>query len=135
MNRKIAIPSDGNGILDGHFGHCKFFDIYETADNQITTHTKLAPPPHEPGVLPKWLAANGVSDVIVGGIGERAVKILEHFQINVHKGAPQKETVLLANSLLTETLVLSEQNCSHDHHHDHHNHNHNHNHHHNHSNQ
>lgn len=132
MNRKIAIPADNDGILDTHFGHCKFFDIYESVDNQILTHSRLVPPPHEPGVLPKWIAANGVSDVITGGIGERAVKVLEHFKINVHKGAPQKETVLLANSLLNQTLVLSENNCNHDHHSHDHSHEHHHNHHNNH---
>lgn len=126
MNRKIAIPADANGILDSHFGHCNFFDFYECSDNQILNHSRQVPPPHEPGVLPKWIAANGVSDVIVCGIGEKAMKILQHFKVNVHKGATQKESVLLANDLLNNTLELSDSNCNHDHHGHHHNHNHHH---------
>ena len=129
MNRKIALPSDENGILDGHFGHCRFFDIYETVDDQIISHVKLVPPPHEPGVLPKWLVKNQVTDVITGGIGEHATRILNHFQINVFKGAPKLETKVLAESLLNQTIELSDNNC--DHHHDHshhHDHHHKHNH-------
>ncbi|HPE75108.1 MAG TPA: NifB/NifX family molybdenum-iron cluster-binding protein, partial [Draconibacterium sp.] len=87
------------------------------------------PPPHEPGVFPKWLANEGVTDVIAGGIGERAFKILNLFQIKVHKGAPILYSNSLVESFLDETLELSENNCNHDHHHDHH-HDHQHNHHH-----
>ena len=129
MNKKIAVPVDGNGVLDGHFGHCQFFEIFETSDKKIVTHSKVAPPPHEPGVFPKWLANEGVTDVIAGGIGDRAFKILNHFQIKVHKGAPILYSNSLVESFLDETLELSENNCNHDHHHDHH-HDHQHNHHH-----
>ena len=122
MNRKIAVPTDENGILDGHFGHTRYFEIFETFDNQIVSQNKLVPPPHEPGVLPKWIVQNGVNDVIVGGIGEKAVKILKHFEINVHKGALQKESSILVNDLLNQTLVLSENSCNHDHDHEHHQH-------------
>jgi len=126
MNEKIAVPADENGILDGHFGHCRFFDLYETNENQIISDKKLIPPPHEPGVLPKWLVEIGVTDVIVGGIGDRAIKILQHFKINVHKGAPALESKILVESLLNHTLELSENNCNHDHHTHQHKHEHKH---------
>jgi len=119
MNKKIAVPVDGNGVLDSHFGHCQFFDIFETSDKKIVTHSKVTPPPHEPGVLPKWLVKDGVTDVIVGGIGDRAFKILKHFQIEVHKGAPILYSNSLVESFLDETLQLSENNCNHEHHHQH----------------
>jgi predicted Fe-Mo cluster-binding NifX family protein len=128
MNKKIAIPVDGNGVLDNHFGHSQFFEIFETTDKRIVTHSKVTPPPHEPGVLPKWLVNEGVTDVITGGIGDKAIKILNHFQIKVHKGAPTLYSNSLVESFLDETLLLSENNCNHDHQHDHH-HNHHHQHH------
>ncbi|MCK7542001.1 MAG: hypothetical protein MZV63_69485 [Marinilabiliales bacterium] len=31
------------------------------------------PRPHEPGLLPGWLAEKGVTDVIAGGMGQRAI--------------------------------------------------------------
>jgi len=127
MNKKIAVPADENGVLDSHFGHCRFFNIFEITDNQITSQKNVVPPPHEPGVLPKWLVEKGVTDVIASGIGDRAVKILDHFEIKVHKGAPQQESAILVNSFLNQTLVLSENSCNHDHNHEHqHNHEHGH---------
>lgn len=125
MNKKIAVPADENGILDGHFGHCRFFNIFEIIDNQITSQKNVVPPPHEPGVLPKWLAENGVTDVIANGMGEKAFKILTHFKINVHKGAPILESYKLVESLLNQTLELADISCNHNHEHGHeHNHEH-----------
>ena len=118
MNLRIAIPVDENGMLDGHFGHARFFEVYETENNQIVANKKLTPPPHTPGAIPKWLAENKITDVITGGIGEKAVKVLTHFNIKVHKGAQRIESVVLAQSLMDQTLELSDENCNH--HHDHH---------------
>ena len=126
MNKKIAIPVDGNGVLDSHFGHCQFFEIFEITDKKIVSQSKVTPPPHEPGILPKWLINEGVTDVIAGGIGEKALKILNHFQINVYKGAPTLFSNSLVENFLDETLQLTENNCKHDHHHEHHNNNHDH---------
>jgi predicted Fe-Mo cluster-binding NifX family protein len=129
MNKKIAIPVDGNGLLDSHFGHCQFFEIFEITDKKIVSQSKVTPPPHEPGILPKWLINEGVTDVIAGGIGEKALKILNHFQINVYKGAPIFYSNSLVESFLDGTLQLTENNCNHDHQHENH-HNHHHDHHH-----
>lgn len=126
MNKKIAIPVDGNGLLDSHFGHCQFFEIFEITDKNIVSQSKVTPPPHEPGILPKWLINEGVTDVIAGGIGEKALKILNHFQINVYKGASTLYSNSLVENFLDETLQLTENNCKHDHHHEHHNHHHDH---------
>ncbi len=128
MKRKIAVPADENGNLDSHFGHSRYFEIFETIDNQIVSQNKLVPPPHEPGVLPKWIVQNEITDVIVGGIGDKAFKILNHFEINVHKGAPKLSSTILVEDLLNQTLELSDNNCNHDHHLHQHNHHHNHNH-------
>lgn len=120
MNLKIAVPIDENGILDDHFGHCKFFEVFEISDNQVTSQEKLTPPPHEPGVLPKWLVQNRITDVIASGMGEKAFKILTHFKVNVHKGAPKLPSKNLVESLLNQTLELSDTKCNHHHDHGHH---------------
>lgn len=120
MDKKIAIPVEDNGNLNTHFGHSYLFEIFSVKDNQITSYEKLVPPPHTPGAIPKWLVANNITDVIAGGIGEKATKILEHFGVNVHKGAAVRPSIELAGALLTNALELSDENCRHDHHHDHH---------------
>ncbi|HSO86988.1 MAG TPA: NifB/NifX family molybdenum-iron cluster-binding protein [Draconibacterium sp.] len=123
MNKKVAVPADENGVLEGHFGHCQFFEIFEIADNQIISHEKLVPPPHEPGVLPKWLAGNGVTDVLAGGIGDGALKILAYKNINVFKGVPALPVAELIEKFLNGTLELSDNSCNDDHHeHEHHHH-------------
>jgi len=68
MKKIIAIPLE-NGILCSHFGHCQQFSIIDAEDNSISGETLVTPPPHEPGLLPAWLAEKGVTDVIAGGMG------------------------------------------------------------------
>jgi predicted Fe-Mo cluster-binding NifX family protein len=122
MKLKIAVPIDGNGILDGHFGHAQYFDIFDVADKKIVSTKRLTPPPHEPGVIPKWLVQNKITDVITGGIGQKASKILSHFNIKVHKGAQNLEATTLVEHLLYERLKLTDENCNHHHEHEHNHH-------------
>ena len=70
---KIAIPV-AEGRLAMHFGHCQEFRIIEvdTTTNKILGGSSEVPPPHEPGVLPKWLHEKGVNVIIAGGMGNRA---------------------------------------------------------------
>lgn len=121
MKKKIAIPAEENENLNSHFGHSAFFEIFTVEDNQIASDQKLVPPPHTPGAIPKWLIENNVTDVIAGGIGEKATKILEHSGVKVHKGAGIHPAEELAVALLNNSLELSDENCHHDHH-DHHHH-------------
>lgn len=53
--KKIAIPLE-NGRLCAHFGHCQQFSIVDVDNNAIVSETRVTPPPHEPGLLPAWLA-------------------------------------------------------------------------------
>ena len=66
MKRKIAIPVNAEGILDGHFGHCSFFVLIDVDGKEIIAEEKIVPPPHEPGLLPRWLAERNVTDIIAG---------------------------------------------------------------------
>jgi predicted Fe-Mo cluster-binding NifX family protein len=62
MKKKIAIPVDEKGILDTHFGHCRYFSLYEISGAEIISEEIVEPPPHEPGLLPVWLANRGVTE-------------------------------------------------------------------------
>lgn len=112
MKKRIAVPLE-NGKLCLHFGHCQQFAIIDTNDNLITDETLLTPPPHEPGILPAWLAEKGVTDVIAGGMGERAISIFNQQKINVFVGAPLKSPKELASDLLSNKLEAGANYCDH----------------------
>lgn len=113
MNKKIAIPVNENGILDAHFGHCKFFALLDIKNGIITTEEKVVPPPHEPGVLPKWLAGQGVTDVIAGGMGARAIQIFNYNNVNVFVGAPQLSAEILAQGFIEKSIEFTANYCDH----------------------
>jgi predicted Fe-Mo cluster-binding NifX family protein len=112
MKRKIAIPLE-NGILCSHFGHCQQFAIIDADATSITGEQTIAPPPHEPGLLPGWLAEKGVTDVIAGGMGQRAIGLFNQRSINVFVGAPVKEPRELASDLLGNRLQAGANYCDH----------------------
>jgi predicted Fe-Mo cluster-binding NifX family protein len=112
MNKRIAVPLE-NGILCTHFGHCQQFSIIDTSDNIIIGEILVTPPPHEPGLLPGWLAEKGVTDVIAGGMGQRAIGLFNQQQINVFVGAPLKSPKELASDLLADTLEAGANYCDH----------------------
>lgn len=113
MIKKIAVPVDETGNLDGHFGHCKFFEIITVQENKIVSQEKVVPPPHEPGVLPKWLADMGATDIIAGGMGHKAIQIFNFNNVNVFVGAPQLPAVDLANGFLGGTIEFNANYCDH----------------------
>ena len=73
----------------------------------------VTPPPHEPGVLPKWLHAQGVSLIIAGGMGQRAQAIFVENGIQVVVGAPASTPEDLADQYLVGTLIAGENVCDH----------------------
>lgn len=82
---KIAVPVD-SGKLTVQFGQSEEFALVAVEDDKITGVEIQAPPPGEPGLLPKWLKKNGVSVVIAGGMGARAIRLLQQNGIEVHSG-------------------------------------------------
>ena len=113
MKKIIAVPVDNNGELDAHFGHCKFFAMHKIENGEITSEEKLVPPPHEPGVLPKWLAEKGATDIIAGGMGQKAIQIFNANKVNVFVGAPTQVAKELVESFLKEELQLTSNYCDH----------------------
>jgi predicted Fe-Mo cluster-binding NifX family protein len=112
MLRRIAIPLE-NGILCAHFGHCQQFAVVDAESNNIINEVLLTPPPHEPGLLPAWLAEKGVTDVIAGGMGQRAINLFNQQNINVFVGAPVKSHKELAHDLVNDNLAAGANYCDH----------------------
>ena len=113
MNKKIAIPVDNNGVLDTHFGHSKFFALLKTNNGKILFEEIVTPPPHEPGLLPRWLAEKGVTDIIAGGMGQKAIQIFNQNGVNALVGAPRMPAKNLTEGYLNGSLSLSENYCDH----------------------
>ncbi|MEX0988638.1 MAG: NifB/NifX family molybdenum-iron cluster-binding protein [Bacteroidales bacterium] len=113
MIKKIVVPADENGLLDAHFGHCRYFIITETEEDRIIAEHKLIPPPHEPGVLPRWLADQGATDIIAGGMGQRAIQLFNQYGVNVFVGAPRLSAAELIAGMLTGSLNFAANYCDH----------------------
>ncbi|HHW98486.1 MAG TPA: dinitrogenase iron-molybdenum cofactor [Firmicutes bacterium] len=86
---KIAVPVD-NGQVAAHFGHCADFLVADAVDGQIEEMKIIANPGHRPGFLPRFLAEQGVTVLIAGGIGSSAVNIFQELGIEVCVGAQGK---------------------------------------------
>lgn len=112
MNRIIAIPLE-NGVLSEHFGHCSSFAIIEVVNDMVLNTREAVPPEHQPGLYPRWVSGLGVTDVIAGGIGQKAIELFNQFNINVFAGAPVKNASDLVQDFLSGKLNLSENYCNH----------------------
>lgn len=113
MNKKIAIPVNEQGILDAHFGHCKFFSLISVENNTIVSDEKVVPPPHEPGVLPKWLADKGATDILAGGMGQKAIQLFNQYGVNAFVGAPKLNADELVKGFLNKELSFTANYCDH----------------------
>lgn len=109
---KFAIPL-AEGKLTAHFGHCKEFALIDVEGKEIKTKEILIPPPHEPGVLPKWLHEQGANVIIAGGMGQRAQTLFTEQDINVVVGAPVEDPEILVKSYIENTLVGGDNLCDH----------------------
>lgn len=111
---KYAVPVVG-GTMSPHFGHCEqfaFFDVDEQK-KEITRREFIASPEHQPGLLPVWLAQQGASVVIAGGMGPRAVELFHQQGINVVLGAMENDPEQAVISYLRGSLTTGENVCDH----------------------
>lgn len=113
-NMRIAIPLS-EGKLSAHFGHCERFALVDVdpAKREIVKREELETPPHQPGLLPPWLAERGVSVIIAGGMGRRAQDLFAEQGIQVVVGAPAAAPEQLVGDYLAGTLRVGENICDH----------------------
>ena len=111
---RIAIPL-ADGKLCMHFGHCQEFALLEVDEEsrKIVNQTRLTPPPHEPGVLPRWLGEQGADVIIAGGMGQRAQMLFQQAGVTVATGAPAQGPEEVVQSWLDGTLELGANACDH----------------------
>ncbi len=111
---KIAIPTV-QGRLCAHFAHSEQFALLEVdEESKRVVDTSLHDsPPHEPGLLPRWLHELGANMIIAGGMGQRAQQLFAQNGITVVVGAPAETPEELASAYLSGTLQAGENICDH----------------------
>ncbi len=109
---RIAVPVK-EGKLCIHFGKTPAFALFDIREGQVAGIHEVVPPPHAPEVFPRWLGELGVTDVITGGIGQKAIDMLLEEGINVYDGAPVKEVTALVDDLLGGHLENLGNYCDH----------------------
>lgn len=111
--QKFGVPTY-QGLLCAHFGHCEYFAVVTVEGGQVKGVETLTPPPHEPGVIPNWLAEQGVRKVIAGGMGVKAQMIFASRGIDVVCGAPCQAPAELVRLYLEGQLIQGDNPCSHE---------------------
>lgn len=111
---RYAIPVSA-GVLSPHFGHCEQFALIDADENKksILKKEMVAAPPHQPGLLPPWLAGQGVQVVIAGGMGGNAISLFQQNGINVLLGAPSDTPEKVVIDYLQGRLVTGDNRCDH----------------------
>lgn len=111
---RIAIPL-ANGKLSVHFGHCERFALADvnTTERKAVRREDIEAPPHQPGLLPPWLASRGVNIIIAGGMGQRAQGLFAQHGIQVVVGVPAETPEKLLSQYLAGTLEAGENVCDH----------------------
>lgn len=122
MKQKIAIPT-AEGKLFPHFGKAPQVTVFEAEDKKIISKEVLQSPEHAHGAMPNFLHAQGVTDVVCGGLGAGAVQLLRQMGIAIYGGATAEDVDTVINAFLCDTLQYGDATCHHDacdgHHHHH----------------
>ncbi len=110
---KIAIPTT-DGVLFPHFGHCAQVTIVSVENSVIVGTQILEAPEHAHGVLPQFIAKQGCTHVLCGGLGAPARQMLEEAGLQVQAGAPSLPVKPLVEQYLAGSLVYGDGACHHE---------------------
>lgn len=112
MTKTIAVPTVA-GKACQHFGHCERFAIIETDGGAVTSSCMVTPPAHQPGLYPRFLAEQGVTVVLAGGMGQKALDLFAQNGIEVLMGMPPEDPSVLAEAYLAGKLSSASNACDH----------------------
>lgn len=119
-NGRIAIPSNGDGGLDGirsgHFGHCDVFTFIDVENGMINSVSTIRNNGHVQGgcmVPVNLLAQHKVNALIVGGIGMRPLMGFRQVGIEVYHEAERVEIKPVVEDLIAGRLqeIRNDQVC------------------------
>lgn len=119
-NGRIAVPSNGQGGLDGnragHFGHCDVFTFVDVENGEIKNVSTLQNQEHAQGgcMIPvNLLAEHKVNVLIVGGIGMRPLMGFKQVGIDVYYDAERADIRPVVEDLIADKLqiIANDQVC------------------------
>ena len=115
---KIAVTYE-NGQVFQHFGHTKYFKLYDIADGKIEKSVVLPTNGSGHGALAGLLRAFGADTLICGGIGGGAQSALAEAGIKLYGGvkgsADQAVEALLAGKLTYDPNARCDHHGEHHH--------------------
>ncbi|MCK5884295.1 MAG: NifB/NifX family molybdenum-iron cluster-binding protein [Bacteriovoracaceae bacterium] len=111
---KIAMPLADNKLCM-HFGHCEVFRFFKIDEDtkSIIENVDITPPPHEPGLLPKWVGEQGGNIVLAGGMGHKAKTLFTAQGIQVITGVDEIDPEKAVTDYLNGTLTSGPNACDH----------------------
>ncbi|MDY7019103.1 MAG: NifB/NifX family molybdenum-iron cluster-binding protein [Chloroflexota bacterium] len=111
---RYAVPITDDK-MSAHFGHCQCFALIDAdeAKGIILNKEVVSSPGHEPGLLPRWLAEQGVSVVIAGGMGSRAQNIFQENRIQVIIGVIEDDPDKAVLDHMIGALATGDNICDH----------------------
>jgi predicted Fe-Mo cluster-binding NifX family protein len=111
---RFAVPVT-DGKMATHFGHCSHFALFDVDETTKTIVKKevIPSPGHQPGVLPAWLAEQGVSIVIASGMGSRAQGIFNENRIEVIIGVLGEDPEKVVLDYIKGELATGDNICDH----------------------
>lgn len=111
---RYAVPV-ADGRVATHFGHCQQFALFDVdeAKKQIVGRETITSPGHEPGLLPVWLADEGVCVVIASGMGSRAQGLFRQNRIEVVIGALEDDPERVVLDYIGGKLATGNNICDH----------------------
>jgi predicted Fe-Mo cluster-binding NifX family protein len=109
-----AVPLS-NGRVAMHFGHCEQFALFDVdeAKGEIVGKEIITSPEHQPGLLPAWLAEQGVSVVIASGMGSRAQELFQQNRISVAVNALEDDPERAVLAYIKGVLEVGDDVCDH----------------------
>jgi ATP-binding protein involved in chromosome partitioning len=111
---KYAVPVSGAQVCP-HFGHCEQFALIDVDEvkKEILGKKMVSAPEHQPGLLPPWLARQGVNRVIAGGMGAHAQELFRQNNVTVITGAMESDPEKAVLSHLNGVLATGGNVCDH----------------------
>jgi predicted Fe-Mo cluster-binding NifX family protein len=111
---RFAVPVT-EGKVAAHFGHCSHFALFDIdeATKAIVKKEVVSSPGHQPGVLPAWLAEEGVTAVIASGMGSRAQALFNENRIEVVIGVLGDDPEKVVLDYIKGKLATGDNICDH----------------------
>lgn len=117
---KIAVPVTSSNQIDGHFGHCEFYNVITISVTKEIVDVQTMESPKGCGCksnIASVLAEAGVTVMLAGGIGNGAINVLNNSGIEVIRGCSGNADEVVKQyiaGLVTDSGLSCRQHENHD---------------------